>query len=71
MAHIDDQGAKVHAARAHEGAFPAQHAFAKFVGEFVVLSATEGVVHFPDVEVRELPSRAGGRAAAAPDAQTV
>ena len=67
MAHVDDQGAQVHATRAHEGAFAAEHAFAQLLGEFVVLSAPEGVMDFTDVEIRELAGRTGRRTAAAAD----
>ena len=71
LAHVDDERAQVDAARAHEGAFAAEHALAQLVGEFVVLSAAEGVVHLTDVKIGELPCGAGGRASAAPDAQTI
>ena len=68
MAHIDNQGAQVHATWTHEGTLSAEHALAELVSEFVVLSAPEGVVYFADIEIRELTCRASGRAAAAPDA---
>ena len=71
MAHIDDERAQVDAARAHEGAFSAEHALLQFDVELVVLTAAEGVMHLADVEIRELPGGAGSRAAAAPDAQSV
>ena len=71
MSHIDDERAQVDTARAHEGAFSAEHALSQFYVKFVVLAAAEGIVHLADVEIRELPGGAGGRAAAAPDAKTI
>ena len=71
MAHVDDQGAQVYAARAYEGALSAQHALAEFFGETVILSPTECVVDFADVKVGELSCRASGGTPAAADALAI
>ena len=65
-----DQVSKVHATRANELAFSAEHAFHDFFFQMVDFSPLKEGQNLPDVEIRELPGRTGGSTASASHTET-